>query len=140
MKKEFIDRVPYRGCRGYGLQQKERRYYAIITEVSGKPPEDYTDEQWQLDFDVIKMKVQPSQSSNMPTVPDVKVYGIYHGKTQYQCYCDFINNILSNIRCGQVDYCFYIYQIAELLKYEHERLKATWLKTEGCFCLSLESK
>lgn len=32
---------------------------------------------------------------------------------------------------------FYIYQIAELLKYEHDGLQAVWLEEERCFKLSL---
>jgi hypothetical protein len=73
----------------------------------------------------------------MRVIRDGSLYGSYHGKTQYQQYCSFINNILRNIRRGEIDYCFYIYQVAELLKYE-ERLKVVWLQPEGCFRLSLE--
>lgn len=61
----------------------------------------------------------------------------YHGKTQYQYYCDFINDILSNIRKGGIDYCFYIYQVAELLKYEYDKLQVRYLEKEKCFRLSL---
>lgn len=73
----------------------------------------------------------------MRVIRDGSLYGSYHGKAQYQQYCSFINNILRNIRRGEIDYCFYIYQVAELLKYE-ERLKVVWLQPEGCFRLSLE--
>lgn len=72
----------------------------------------------------------------MRVIRDSPFYGSYHGKTQYQQYCSFINNILRAIRRGEIDYCFYIYQIQDLLKYE-ERLKAVWLQSEGCFRLSL---
>ena len=76
----------------------------------------------------------------MRTIFDTSLYGSYCGKTQYQSYCSFINNMLKNIRHGEIDYCFYIYQVAELLKYEHERLQATWLNFEKCFRLSLKRK
>ena len=63
----------------------------------------------------------------------------YYGKSQYQYYCDFINDILSQIRKGKIDYCFYIYQIADLLKYEHDYLNATWLEKESCFRVSINN-
>ena len=74
----------------------------------------------------------------MRVIPEPRNFvGTYHGKTQYQCYCDFINDVLNSIRRGKPDYCYYIYQIAELLKYEHDRLQAVWLEEERCFKLSL---
>lgn len=110
----------------------------VINEKTGRPPKDYTDSQWQQDFIKIKAVVKPSLFKNMKVIPEPRNFsGTYHGKTQYQYYCDFINYILSGIRRGKPDYCFYIYQIAELLKYEHDRLQAVWLEEERCFKLSL---
>lgn len=63
----------------------------------------------------------------------------YHGDTQYQYYCRYINDILWSIRHGKVDYCYYIYQIAELLRFEHDRLQAVYLEQEHCFRLSLRN-
>lgn len=57
----------------------------------------------------------------------------YHGETMYQRYCDFINGILSTIRAGESDYCFYTYQIAELLRFENIRLRSEWMPRHGCF-------
>lgn len=96
---------------------------------------EYSDSQWQLDFLDLKSKIKPCGFNMMPNVREVSetIYQKYHGKTQYQRYCDFINSILKNIRAGHIDYCFYIYQIAELLKYEHRNLNVTWLETERCF-------
>lgn len=77
----------------------------------------------------------------MKVYPEARnLFNTYHGKTQYQCYCSFINSILSNLRSGGVDYCFYIYQISELLKYEHDRLQADWLQDEKCFELRLNKE
>lgn len=99
------------------------------------PPVDYTDSQWQSDFIDLKSKIERCGLAFMPTIKEVSetTYQEYHGKTQYQRYCDFVNSVLKNIRDGHVDYCFYIYQIAELLKYEHDNLKVTWLEAERCF-------
>ena len=46
----------------------------------------------------------------------------YSGETQYFRYRNYINDILCTIRSRHhaVDYCYYIYQIADLLKYEPE--------------------
>lgn len=104
------------------------------------PPIDYTDDQWQSDFIDLKSKIKQGSLKLMPTVREVSrtVYQEYHGKTQYQRYCDFINSVLKNIRDGHIDYCFYIYQISELLKYEHDNLKVVWLEAERCFRVFLE--
>lgn len=105
---------------------------------TGRPPKDYTDSQWQQDLIRIRAVVQPSSFKKMRVIPEPRNFvGTYHGKTQYQCYCDFINDVLNSIRRGKPDYCYYIYQIAELLKYEHDRLQAVWLEEERCFKLSL---
>ena len=106
--------------------------------MTDRPPKDYTNQQWQSDFEILKQFVIPSQESEMRIIRDTSLYGSYHGKTQYQNYCSFINNILKNIRGGEVDYCFYIYQITDLLKYEQERLEVQWLQSERCFRVSLK--
>ena len=103
-----------------------------------RPPNEYTNQEWQSDFEILKQTVTPAPENRMTVVPDTSSYGSYHGKTQYQNYCSFINNILKNIRRGEIDYCYYIYQIADLLKYEKERLEVQWLQLERCFRISLK--
>lgn len=95
-------------------------------EKTGSPPSDYTNEQWQRDLAELRIRIIPSMVKNMPDEP-----------TGDQIYCEFINSILFNLRRGNIDYCFYIYHIADLLKYEHDRLQALWLEKERCFRLSL---
>ena len=99
------------------------------------PPKGYTNSQWQLDFAEMKSRIKQGSTTLMPTIREATktLYQEYHGKTQYQRYCDFINDTLKSIRKGHIDYCFYIYQIEELLKYEHDKLKVDWLETERCF-------
>lgn len=109
-----------------------------ISAKTGIPPKGYTDVQWQKDFIKIRETIQPSSLNRMRVVYEPTNFkGTYHGKTQNQYYCETINDILSNIRKGESDYCFYIYQIAELLRYEHDRLKAVWKEEERCFKLSI---
>lgn len=110
----------------------------IVNEKTGRPPKGYTNSQWQQDLIRIRKVVQPSPSNKMKIIPEPRNFqGTYHGKTQYQCYCGFINDILSDIRKGKSCYCYYIYQVAELLKYEYDGLQAAWLEEERCFKLSL---
>ena len=126
---------------GWFTSKKIGGVYKIVgvSEKTGSPPSGYTDEQWQRDFSVLKSLVKKSKFNQMTVIPENSNYKDepYHGKSQYQYYCDFINDILSQIRKGKIDYCFYIYQIAELLKYEHDSLNAEWLEDERCFRLSL---
>lgn len=106
--------------------------------MNDRPPKEYTNKEWLSDFENLKRTVIPAQEDRMREIPDTSSYGSYYGKTQYQNYCSFINNILRNIRRGEVDYCYYIYQIADLLKYEKERLEVQWLQFERCFRISLK--
>lgn len=62
----------------------------------------------------------------------------YYGETQYSNYCSFINSILRTIRGSggkppQHDYCFFIYQITDLLRFEHDRLRTRWIPEYECF-------
>ena len=38
--------------------------------------------------------------------------------TQDGYYCNYINDVLRNIRNGERDYCYHIYQVTELIKFE----------------------
>lgn len=95
-----------------------------INANTKKPPIGYTNKQWQSDFLTIKSSVAKFNHNHMldsscQIIPD-------------RDYADYINNILDNIRVGQSDYCFYVYQVADLLRYEHN-LCVDWLEREECF-------
>lgn len=109
-----------------------------ITAKTARPPKGYTDSQWQLDFHKLKDTVIPSSAKKLAVPSEYCAHGEeYHGETQYQCYCHMINDILANVRHGGTDYCFYIYQVAELLRFEHDRLKVKWLEDDECFSIRL---
>lgn len=102
-------------------------------------PTNYTNYQWQQDFQELKNEIKPSGFKYMSVgVTTTLPYQKYQGKTQYQCYCDFINGILKSIRAGKKDYCFYVYHVKDLLQYEHDRLSVVWLNNEQCFQVSLK--
>lgn len=72
------------------------------------------------------------------TVNGVAEQSEYSGETSYVYYCQFINNVLHTIRGtpnepARKDYCYFIYQIADLLRFEHDRLCVAWKPETECF-------
>ena len=99
-----------------------------------------TDEEWQKVFTQMKTDIKPTGEKYMtkPGTTPIKEGDEYRGETTAVRYKQFINSILRTIRQGDTDYCFYIYQIRDLLRYEPQ-LKAKWLPTSDCFCVSIAS-
>lgn len=100
--------------------------------------ENMTDTEWQDYFARMKMIVGPVNEKQMSLRPSRSIYedGVYKGDTQAMRYKQFINGILKTIRSGKLDYCYRVYQITDLLKYE-PNLKAQWLSNSECFAVSL---
>ena len=120
------------------LMQNDTQNYRII---SGDPPfqsfsPEMTDEKWQQYFGEMKNEVKPflSKHKKMHYSDYEKKYG---GKVSpvscddYQqwimYYVAFINNILSNIRKGGVDFTYFGYHIIDLLCFEYDRLRTRYL-------------
>lgn len=105
------------------------------------PPAEMTDKMWQEYFTAMRLLTTQSKNRRMSTAHtrttvngyDVEYQSTYSGETQWHRYCQFINSILSAIRHGQRDYCFNIYQITDLLKFEHDRLRTEWIPKYRCF-------
>ena len=107
----------------------------VISNTDGRPAEHLTDETWQKEFDIRKLfitlygrKVKKlggrfSRESSGGTEENPRTYD---GCTNWQSYCSFVNDILLNIRAGQVDYCYYIYQIMDLAKFHFHDLKTRY--------------
>ena len=102
----------------------------LITK-DDKPGFELTDQKWQEEFKNIK----PFVMAHPETIIRLggkysKESGIYFegydGATDWQRYCSYINDILKNIRSGQVDYCYFIFQILDLLKFHHNELKTKY--------------
>lgn len=115
---------------------EELRRKRIISNTEGRPLDSLTDEKWQKEFEIRKYFVTPYKNGeNMklgrlyhkePGKWNEETNGTYCGATNWQSYCSFINDILKNLRAGQVDYCYYIYQILELLKFHHDDLRTKY--------------
>lgn len=115
-----------------------------ISLTAGKPDKNMTDDEWQQYFSAMKLLTTQSKQKYMKsTFPEMIVNGqveqsTYCGDTEYMYYCEFINSVLSAIRGNsseppQHDYCFFIYQIADLLRYEHDRLIVCYKPEYRCF-------
>lgn len=114
---------------------EELRELRLISNTNGRPTSAMTDEKWQKEFNLRKMFITPypkdikrlkGQYSKESGMWNEETQGTYHGCTSWQSYCSYINDILNNIRSGQVDYCYYIYQILDLAKFHYNTLKTRY--------------
>lgn len=116
-----------------------------INLISTLPKEDMTNKEWQEYFKKMKTLVQQEKKRRM-TLHTIPMFAqnnhnsktAYYGDTQWAKYREFINSILYAMRCGEQDYCFYTYQIADLLRYEHDNLRTRWLPEHQCFIVWLK--
>ena len=100
-----------------------------------KEPVGITDKEWQQMFSLLKLTTPVSKEKRFRnTVSSVKVNGMCQQEkeeTQWRYYIQYINNVLSNIRNGEHDVCFFSYQIKDLLKFENTRLKTKLINDNG---------
>ena len=106
----------------------ELRKRKIISNGDARPSPALTDETWQKEFQIRKRFVLPCgpQTRWLKGAWNAETQGAYLGPTNWQEYCAYINDILRNIRSGQVDYCYYIYQILDLLKFHYHDLRTRY--------------
>lgn len=115
---------------------EELREMKLVSNTNGRPSSTLTDEKWQKEFNIRKLFVKPvscitklgqnMQYSKETGYWNEETMGTYYGTTNWQEYCSFINDMLRNIRAGQVDYCYYIYQIMDLLKFHYNNLRTRY--------------
>ena len=115
---------------------EELRGKKIVSNTDGRPPSFLTDEKWQKEFDARKIFITPykdgatkklsGKHSKESGTGNEGTSGTYTGCTNWQSYCSYINDILRNIRAGQVDYCYYIFQIIDLLKFHFDDLRTKY--------------
>lgn len=116
---------------------EELRETKLISNSDDRPTSTLTDEKWQKEFEIRKRFVMPYKDGNTKKLSgkytkesgkwNEETCGEYLGCTNWQSYCTYINEILRNIRSGQIDYCYYIYQILDLLKFHHEDLRTKYM-------------
>ncbi len=114
---------------------EELKRLRLISNTNGRPASSMTDEKWQKEFHIRKMFITPhpkkvtklkTQYSNYPGVRNEENQSTYYGCTSWQLYCAYINDVLDNIRSGQKDYCYYIFQILDLVKFHYDSLRTKY--------------
>lgn len=118
---------------------------------SGRPELGLTDKEWQEELSIRKLYITPygehvtkltGRYSRESNLWNSETDGEYHGPTNWKQYCDYINSVLSAIRSGERDYCYYKYQIMDLLKFHYDTLRTrycdgyweVWLERGGARC------
>lgn len=97
----------------------------------GRPSYTLTDKEWQNQFATMKLYITPHKKSvtrmggKFSQESGIHIEN-YDGITNWQSYCSYINDILKNIRAGNRDYCYFGYQIIDLLKFHYNNLKTKY--------------
>ena len=114
---------------------EELKEMRIISNTNGRLDSNMTDERWQKEFNVRKLFITPNDKkhkrmggkfSRESGTWNEEKDGEYLGMTNYQEYCSYINDVLKNIRAGQIDYCYFIYHIMDLLKFHYDDLRTKY--------------
>lgn len=112
---------------------EELKEMKLVSNTNGRPHASLTDEKWQKEFKLRKLFVTPTTKKRMggkfskeSGIWNEEINGMYVGATNYQEYCAYINDILRTIRSGQRDYCYYIYQIVDLLRFHFNDLRTKY--------------
>ena len=114
---------------------EELREQKLISNTNGRPTSTMTDEKWQKEFMLQKMFITPfpkeirrlkGKHCRESGKWNEETQGTYDGATSWQSYCNYINDVLANIRAGQTDYCYYIFQILDLLKFHYDDLRTKY--------------
>ncbi|MEY8339476.1 hypothetical protein AALB16_15905 [Lachnospiraceae bacterium 62-35] len=113
---------------------EELRKMKLISNTDGRPCSTLTNQKWQKEFTIRKAFIVPYKK-DVKTLKSTysqesgkwnNTQSRYYGCTGWQTYCAFINDVLKNIRSGQIDYCYYIFQIMDLLKFHYDDLRTRY--------------
>ena len=133
IKQELMKRKEEQKYKNMTLEKL--REMKIVSNSNGRPSSTLTDKKWQKEFDIRKLFITPfpkdvnklaGKYSKESGIWNEETQATYHGKTNWQEYCSFINDVLKNIRSNQRDYCYFIYQIEELLKFHFSDLRTKY--------------
>lgn len=114
---------------------KQMRLY--ITE-KGRPTLQLTDTVWQQIIKQIKGNIKPLDNGTNKKMIVRSSRAIMNEWGEYEedqtpdwkRYCQFINSVLDDIRAGEVSYCYYFYQISQLLAFHKNDLKTRYDESE----------
>ena len=114
---------------------EELREMRLISNTNGTPSSSMTDEKWQKEIEIRKHFITPhphnvtelkGKYSKESGKWNEESKGTYYGCTNWQSYYSYINDVLRNIRSGNIDFCYYIYQILDLLKFHYDDLRTKY--------------
>lgn len=99
----------------------------------GRPSSTLTDKEWQNELALMKLYITPHDKSVTRMggkfsrgQEKIKENQEYDGVTNWQSYCIYINDVLKNIRKGNHDFCYFGYQIIDLLKFHYDDLRTKY--------------
>lgn len=109
----------------------------VVSLNAGSPSSLMSNEEWQEYFAEMKTLIHPLCQKRMSCTP----HGVPASEKDRETarYASYINGILSTIRSGHEDYCYLIYQIADLLKFEFSDLRTEYIQEDGYFRVWLSS-
>lgn len=132
---ETMKQIHYKEQKYKNMTLEDLRELKLISNTDGRPASSMTDEKWQKEFNLRKMFITPypkdfiklkGKYANESAIWDEEIHGVYCGCTAWQSYCSYINDILLNIRSGQIDYCYYIYQILDIARFHLNDLRTKY--------------
>lgn len=107
---------------------EELREMKLVSNTNQRPLPTLTNEKWQKEFELRKLFIKKyDKSINRFGKKYSREFGsslmddeqkTYSGCTNWQQYCSYINDVLNNIKKGQVEFCYFIYQIMDLYKFD----------------------
>lgn len=106
----------------------------LFITKKGRPTSDMTDSIWQEIFERIKENTVPfingekKRMDNRISKATVNEWGEYEvdQTSDWTRYCNFINDVLRDIRTGNKSVCFFYYQISQLLKFHKDDLRTRY--------------
>ena len=136
VKSQKAKEMNYKNMTLEELREKKK----LVSNTNGRPSDSLTDKKWQEEFEIRKLFVTSNRISNKNSKLkrfggmyskeygdwSENINGEYKGVTNWQSYCSFINDVLDNIRHGQIDYVYFIYQILDLLKFHFDDLRTKY--------------
>lgn len=127
------------------IQELKDSMYVYTCPHSAAPSEHMTDAQWQEKFQIMRQIVRPSTHRRMiGGYSSEAMYRLsewhdaYDGITNWQSYALYINDTLSQLRLGETAYAWFTYQIRDLLRFEHDRLRSRYCPGDRMWVLWLD--
>lgn len=116
------------------LNIKDLQDMRLFITKKGRPTKALTNSIWQRIFYQLKIGTIPyidGEKKHMSAITSRAVLDEWGDfpidqTTDYKRYCMFINQALREIRQGKVTYCYYYYQIAQLLKFHQTKLRSRY--------------